>query len=122
MNEKAVVHFADRTVTIADADARADVVMRSTARQGSGGGTGSPSGCAFTVTPTLLEFSKMGGPQTGGRRFSINTAQGCAWSAAADAGWMSLFTPLLPTDRPDAPAKSASRNREGSAALAWGSR
>jgi len=79
--------FADRTVTIADGDARADVRLRPTPRSG---GTG--PGCAVTVTPMILSFSKGGVPSTGGgaASLSIGTAQGCAWSAMADADWILL--------------------------------
>jgi hypothetical protein len=76
--------FSDRAVTIADSDARADVTLRAAARPGPA------PGCAFTVTPASLSFSKGGVSDTFGSRISVGAAQGCAWTATADAGWVLL--------------------------------
>ena len=76
--------FSDRAVTIADADARADVALRAAARPGPA------PGCAFTVTPASLSFSKGGVSDTFGSRISVGAAQD-AWTATADAGWVLLF-------------------------------
>jgi len=72
--------FADRIITIVDADVRADMALRPS--------TG--PGCVFSVTPATLSFSKTGGSDAGGSSasISIGTTAGCAWSATADASWI----------------------------------
>jgi hypothetical protein len=42
------------------------------------------------VTPASFSFSTGGISNTLGPRISVGTAQGCAWTATADAGWVLL--------------------------------
>ena len=46
-----------------------------------------PTACVYTVTPAVTSIGAAGG---GGSTLSIDTSEGCEWSAASNAGWLTI--------------------------------
>jgi hypothetical protein len=50
------------------------------------GGFGPP--CTFSISPTFAPFDASGGDA----RIIVNTANGCAWTATSNAGWLTIVS------------------------------
>jgi hypothetical protein len=48
-----------------------------------------PSGCSYSVTPTTISISALGGT---GTPVFVSTGSGCTWTATSSAGWITLLT------------------------------